>query len=183
MLNEKELILRVKANDTDAFEILYNRYFNRLLAFLRSLRLDQNIDDVIQETFIKIWDTRHSLDPEKSFNAYLFSIARNFALKDLKQTLRNRIEIETLHDLADFDSIDDVLAASEREERLLKLIEQLPERPRTILKLKRFEGLTVEQISQRLGIKPKTVENHINTALSILRKSALYYFLIFPFLK
>lgn len=181
-MTESALIAKVKKGDYKAFESLYNSYFAKTYAFLHALRLGDNAEDIIQETFITIWQKRESLDPLKSFNSYLFTIAKNYALKDLKNTLGERTGIEQVT-IPDTLFTESKLEAAELEQVIQKSLNELPDRAREVFLLRRYEGFSVNQIAAKLGIAPSTVENHMNTALTLLKKHIIYAVGILPFIR
>ena len=165
------LLKRLSESDKKAFDQIYHLYVGRLKAFLHKIKLTNAIEDVIQDTFITLWNKRTDIDGSKSFDGYLFTIAKNHAIKALNNKIRvDLIEWENGSDWIEEDDERSKIHKNKRLELLRDSIEKLPERPRQILKLKRYEGLTIEEIALRLGISKSTVENHINRAMATLKK-------------
>lgn len=169
-IDKKDLIKRVKNSDQQAFQILYNYYFSKVYAFLNSLNLSTYADDVVQETFVILWSKREDLDEEKSFESYLFTIAKNLALKSLRKQIVYQLEedtevLEHKSSLVENDAFPDDV-----EKTYVKILSKLPERAKVVFELKRMYGWSTDQIAEHLGIAPKTVENHMNRALTILKK-------------
>lgn len=80
------LIQRLRQNDAAAYMELYNRYHVKMYSWLiRFVKLPELAEDIIQETFLKIWEIRHRLQPHQSFPAYLYRISRNRAFRLLKK--------------------------------------------------------------------------------------------------
>ncbi|GLB52971.1 DNA-directed RNA polymerase sigma-70 factor [Neptunitalea chrysea] len=182
ILEDALWVTQVKEGDYKAFEILYNKYFGRVYAFLQSLQLTEHADDVIQETFIIVWEKRATLQPDKSFNSYLFTIAKNQALKALRKGIKERIDAAEV-EVADTHVSESNLISEEMEQAIQKSLEEMPERPRTVFEMKRYQGLSTKQIAELLNISASTVENHMNMALSILKKNMLLAVYILPFIK
>ena len=88
-METKLLVIGLKNSNSKAFSRLFDRYYPKIKAFLIATHLTHHIEDVIQETFITVWNRRETLDVTKSFDAYLFTIAKNYALKALPQPLTN----------------------------------------------------------------------------------------------
>ncbi|MDO6738748.1 RNA polymerase sigma factor [Wenyingzhuangia sp. 2_MG-2023] len=169
-IDKKDLIKRVKNSDQQAFQILYNYYFSKVYAFLNSLNLSTYADDVVQETFVILWSKREDLDEEKSFESYLFTIAKNLALKSLRKQIVYQLEedtevLEHKSSLVENDAFPDDV-----EKTYVKILSKLPERAKVVFELKRMYGWSTDQIAEHLDIAPKTVENHMNRALTILKK-------------
>jgi len=172
MNNQPEylLVIRLKEGQYAAFEELYACYKDRLVAFLASLHLQQHAEDVIQDTFTRIWLNRENLDPNKSFESYLFTIAKNYALKALKKHLHQQLASSEAYELACDSSADQDIICADIEAVVTHSLAQLPERPRNIYQLKREENMTTKEISRKLSISNSSVENHMNKALKSIRK-------------
>ena len=149
--------------DIQAFRNYYDTYYEQLCCFLNFYTHDVAvIEDVIQEVFLKLWD---------SLITYLFRAAKNRVLNYLRdeenrhQLLENwfnqQLEERKYKDCFDIDALTKVVN---------RAIEQLPERCREIFSLSRKEGLSYRQIAERLGISVKTVETQISIALKRIRE-------------
>ncbi|MDO6802002.1 RNA polymerase sigma-70 factor [Wenyingzhuangia sp. 1_MG-2023] len=169
-IDKKDLIKRVKNSDQQAFQILYNYYFSKVYAFLNSLNLSMYADDVVQETFVILWNKRESLDLEKSFESYLFTIAKNLALKSLKKQVVYQLEESALFLEQNIDLVENDAFTEDSEKLCSDILSKLPERAKHVFELKRMYGWSTDQIAEHLNISPKTVENHMNRALGILKK-------------
>lgn len=176
---ERELIARVKASDKEAFRILFERcqpiLFRHLSFRLRGLReeSDEMAHDIVQETFVRIWEHRSSLKPQLSFLAYAFRIGGNLVLdaakrRNIHERLRAEVPSPSRSEGDDPEETLEVRMLEERLERIMR--EDLPDRCRTVFLLSRIEGKSHQEIAALVGLRPKTVENHVNHALKIMRK-------------
>jgi RNA polymerase sigma-70 factor (ECF subfamily) len=139
--------------------------------YLNSLDLAR---DVVQDVFIKIWDNRESFYIKQSLKAYLYQAVRNQSINSLqknkrKQKLENRFQkrIEILKSVNEIDQ--PIFSTEELTEKVWKLVDELPERRRTIFTLYRKHGLSYKEIAEVLGIARKTVENQMGKSLQFLR--------------
>tara|TARA_R110002020_G_scaffold21009_4_gene71317 strand:+ start:20548 stop:21123 length:576 start_codon:yes stop_codon:yes gene_type:complete len=164
-------LIKLLAKDNQlVFNTLYFRYVHKLRSFLARLGLDTHADDIVQETFIVLWNKRYTLDPSKSLESYIFTIAKNRALKSIEADMKRSV--------INFQSLEIMGVGEEGEQSyteeflnaLDSCIDRLPPRAKQILHLKRFKGLSTEEIALQLGISKSTVENHMNRALTILRE-------------
>lgn len=90
MIEERALLLLVKAGSEKAYYTLYKMWVSRLYRFVyQYLKSEDATDDIVQETFCRIWTNREKLDPDSSFKAYLFTIAYHFLIKELRRQLNN----------------------------------------------------------------------------------------------
>ena len=86
---DTELVRQLAAGDEDAFCRLYARYWKKLFGFcLKFLKSYDLAENYAQDIFLKIWENREFLDPEKSFSSFLYTIARNRILNWLKHVAR-----------------------------------------------------------------------------------------------
>jgi RNA polymerase sigma-70 factor (ECF subfamily) len=184
-------IIASLANDNEApMEELFNYYYPRLINFSRKfLKIEEGVDDIMQEVFVKIWQNRKKINSEATFNSYIFTITRNLLLNELRSRLNNektRDEIRT-HSLAqEYSSLDEI-EYRDVKEKVDQLINKLPERQKEIFNLSRTEGLSHKEIAEKLGINTKTVEYHITLAVKYLKDnlksmgvlSVLYFYLFF----
>lgn len=186
-----ERIITALANDNEApMEELFNYYYPRLLNFSRKfLKIEEGIDDIIQEVFVKIWQNRKKINSQTTFNSYIFTITRNLLLNELRSRLNNektRDDIRTLSVAQEYSSLEEI-EYRDVKEKVDELINKLPERQKEIFILSRTEGLSHKEIAEKLGINTKTVEYHITLAVKHLKEnlknmgviSLLYFYLFF----
>ncbi len=169
-VEEKRLLLALRNSDEAAFKKLFERFYPKVKSFLVSCNLKNDLDDVLQETFISVWKRREHIDLDKSFDSYIFTIAKNYALKNLRKRIIGDIrssEIEINDTAVPIDRIVDV---GFYDEKIQSSINSLPPRSKAVFQMKRYEGLSTLQIAQKLGIAPKTVENYMHKALTTLKK-------------
>ncbi len=169
-VEEKRLLLALRNSDEAAFKKLFERFYPKVKSFLVSCNLKNDLDDVLQETFISVWKRREHIDLDKSFDSYIFTIAKNYALKNLRKHIIGDIrssEIEINDTAVPIDRIVDV---GFYDEKIQSSINSLPPRSKAVFQMKRYEGLSTLQIAQKMGIAPKTVENYMHKALTTLKK-------------
>jgi len=170
---EKELIKKLKEGDSFAFEVLFYKYRNKIKGFAQKIVPAQiDPEEIVQEVFVRVWLKKEAIDPEKDFQSYLFSIAKHLVLDHLKSAVNRKLYFVGEHfqqDLLEDEGLESSIS-EETEEKLQKLINEIPERRREIFRLSRFEGLSYKQIAERLNISENTVDSQIRNALAFLRK-------------
>ena len=177
---DADLLARVRSADMEAFRVLFGRYqpvvFRQLLFHTRD---EEVCHDLVQETFLRIWEHRDSLRPELSFLAYALRISINLLRNSFRhKRTRDRLEKEIpVPALSEGDDPSAALQLSMLEEDLVHVINHdLPDRCRAIFLLSRSEGKSNREIATALGLSVRTVEYQINRALKVLRRKLQGYF-------
>ncbi|MEN8230528.1 MAG: RNA polymerase sigma-70 factor [Bacteroidota bacterium] len=186
-----ELVKLLKKGDMVAFDAIYNKYCHKLHEFvLRYLKQEEDSEGIVQEVFIKIWESRDKIDVYASFESFLFTIAYNTSISLLRKRVRETKSREYLRSLQQIDNADkviDELQFKELNQKVQSLLEQLTPRQKEIYLLSREEGMTHKEISEKLNISKNTVKNHLVSALKYLKThfdsrqavSVLYLLLFF----
>jgi len=187
-MDDVEILKRLKDDDEIAFKVIFNKYYPRLYYFiLEFIPLDDIAENIIQDTFITLWNKRHELTGNTNFGAYLFTVAKNnciYRLRDQKYRKKifdgrsvDTIELET--NLGVLSTIDSSSYAFEEIEKIIqKTLDELPPQCRTVFILSRFEEKKNREIAEELDISVKVVEKHITKGLKIF-KTALKDYLPF----
>lgn len=170
---DEQLIERLTKSDEDAFRLLFEKYQPILFRnILHNVRDADAAHDVVQETFIRVWNHRASLRPNASFLAYIFRISRNLVLDEAKhREVRRRLENKIPSGSSSAENPESVTELRMLEEKLLEAVRTLPARCREIFLLSRMEGMSNQEIGAQLGLSVKTVENQITRALKSLHRA------------
>lgn len=170
--SEQEIVSRLRDGESYAFELLYHRYKYQLAAnLLKLLKSEELAEEVLQELFIRIWEGRESLDPDKSFPAYLFRIARNMVVDIYRKAARESKVRQQLILVADEieASIEDSIIDREASSDLYDAIALLPPQRRKVFTLCRIEGKSYKEAGELLGISSSTVNDHLLKANKFLK--------------
>jgi len=172
--NDERLIERLQTSDEDAFRLLFEKYQQILFrSVLLSLHEAETAHDIVQDTFLRLWNHRTSLQPELPLLAYLFRISRNLVRDHVRhRAVRIKLEGEIPQPSpSPGDDPEQSLLLKILEENLSEVVRtKLPRKCREVFLLSRMEGMSNAEISAQLGITVKTVENQITRALKILRR-------------
>ncbi len=170
---EKVLVVYLKQGSSKAFERLFLHYHNKLYHFCKKiLNNREESENLVQSVFMEIWENRITLDEEKSFNGYLFKIAKNKVYNALRKKFNERVYMEFItgnhhsQGMADQNGYETEQFLGTLE----SLIESLPDRRKEIFRLSRDKGLTYKEIAQQLQISENTVDTQIRNALDYLRE-------------
>lgn len=162
--------------DEEAFLALYNKYHRKI--YTTALKMIQSEDmakDITQNVFIKIWETRNMLNPEKDFNAYINVICRNIIF-DLfrKATFEESIKKDLKQFAEISESIEEEEDIIESYKTLLnKAMAALPPQRRTIFELCKLEEKTYDEVAHMMNISRSTVQDHIVKANKFIREFML----------
>lgn len=171
-LNERALLHRLRNGDEAAFTALYHAHKQRIVAAaLRLLKSETLAEEVLHDAFLKIWESRGSIDPEKSFGAYLYRIAHHLVMDVFRQSAADRrLTDQLVSQAVDYYShVEEQLLSLENKERLHRALEMLPPQRRRVYTLFKLEGKTYREISAELGISKPTINEHITKANQFLR--------------
>ena len=177
--NEYKLLYKVRKSDKEAFQKLFHEFHDSLFRFVAYRVQDGEIaKDITQETFVRIWNNRENLIPEKSFFSLIARISTNLCYDHFRHTeVRNRHK-EQIPDFnkSHYDNPEELAQANILEEIIHNIVhEKLPQKCRTIFILSRIEGLSNPLIADKLNLSIRTVENQIYRALKILRNHLKKY--------
>ena len=178
-IKEKTLIADVRNSNSKSFKILFHQFHDQLFRFVVYRVQDPDTaEDITQETFLRVWKKRKSLQPEKSFFSLIARISTNLCHDHFRYNevrIKNKDRIPNFGK-SHFDNPEEVTQGKEIEQIIRRLVHsKLPEKCRIIFILSRIEGLSNREISFELGLSIRTVENQIYRALKILKKNLIKY--------
>jgi RNA polymerase sigma-70 factor, ECF subfamily len=169
-----------EATDGTSFHWLYKDFYIPLCTYAFRITRNKEIsEEIVQDTFLKMWEHKEILSSVNSLPGYLFRAVRNNCLNHLKHlTIIHKYEdfySQMLADAEEYLAItqengQSILISKEFEKQVYDAIEKLPEQCRHIFKLSRFEGLKNNEIADVKGITINTVQKQISIALEKLRE-------------
>lgn len=156
-----------------AFDDVYKLYSNRLFGFvLRYVKSETDAESIVQDVFVKIWETHKKIDPKSSFESYIFTIAYNSTISLLRKRIsdaRFREHLKNRQMIEEADSVIGELHYNELKTAIGVLLEQLTPRQKEIFLMSREKGFSNDEIAAKLNISSNTVKNHLVSALAFLR--------------
>nr|WP_321356073.1 RNA polymerase sigma-70 factor [uncultured Draconibacterium sp.] len=172
--------VNLKEGNPTAFKDVFRMLYPRLRGYCKLFVSDDNkVEDLIQETFITLWEKRNSIKTDRSIESYLFVILRNNCLNFLRneklEKTTSSIDVEEVSELQYLYQID-LLGKEEKslEEQLVEsfqeAVDELPEKMKQVFKLCKIEGRKQKEVADEMGISIKMVEKHIAKAKEQIRK-------------
>ena len=172
-MTEEALVRQLKEGDKASFDLLYEKYKNMALhtAYLITGNLSDS-EDVVQDTFVKVWLHCRELKNEGGFKAWMMQILVRTAYKSGKKKSRELAD-EDIMKKADQSlgiSFTEEVIAREEAERIAGAVRSLPIRQRAVVVLYYYQECSVSEIASMLGILEGTVKSRLHTARKLLRR-------------
>lgn len=166
----------IKINSEEEFQAIFEEYFNPLLNFINQyLQNTENSREVVQITFMKLWDKKDRLSIDTSLKNYLYRSAKNamidYIRKHQKLNIISDEQEQLIQSLPDTD--DSYLSPYIIRNEILKAMEELKPKNKEIFRLSKFEGLTYEEIANHLNISKRSVEDNVARATIKLKEILL----------
>jgi len=169
---DRDLLQQVADGDISAFRQLFELYRLRLFSFvLRMTHSRVDAEEIVQDVFAKLWESRTHLAAVEYPGKYIYTIARNKTLNHLTSVARDRRLLQQVWvNLSQADNpIEDLLQARESQQLISEAISRLSVQQQTIFQLSREQGLTHSAIAARLGLSKSRVKNVLVEALRQIR--------------
>ena len=176
-LDDSGVVAAFLAGNKRAFGELVERYQNRLLNFIYRTTGDrERAEDLVQETFIRVYRHLHRFDQSKKFSTWIYTISSNLAKNELRNRSRNPLVLfQTLMKNRDADQRplewedntyrpDDLFRKRHLKSQVDAAVDQLPEHHRTVFILREMEGKTYEEIAEITSTNLGTVKSRLNRA-------------------
>lgn len=171
-MNEKDTLCRLSYGDVKALDILYVAYAPLVRNWCAALlKNSAEAEDLTQDIFIRIWNSRTELKEVRSFKSYLFRVTHNAVLNRLReQNIRQLFAKSRSGDSVLEDDASGMADTADLLDKINVSLEGMSELRKKIFKMSRFEDKTYQEIAEALDISPKTVQYLISCALAELRK-------------
>jgi RNA polymerase sigma-70 factor (family 1) len=169
---EKQITLRLKAGDENAFEEIFYRYYKHLLAIgIKFLKNPDLAEDAVQDIFLKLWDHRDSLNETYAIKNFLSVSMKNHVLNVIRnhhQSIWEYLSSE-MEELNGEETTNDTFQFQEYSLILERGIQQLPPQREKVFRLRVFSGLDNEQVARQLSVSVNTVKVQFSQATRFLK--------------
>lgn len=169
---DERLLKRLGAGDENAFAQVFDQYHRLLYALAyRYLKSMEDAEDAVQYTFMKLWEQHRIFDFSTGVRSLLFTILKNYILNELRH---QRIVLEKQYEMAQAGEtvepdFTEMLADNDLKKHLYDIIDCLPGQKREVCLLKIEQGLSNQEIADKMQISVPTVKSHYTQAIKILR--------------
>lgn len=172
-MDEKKLLILLKQGDREAFRQLYQQYWEQVYNFGRLyLNTKDAAEEVVQDVFLKVWDSRALIREDDHFKGLLFIITRNLIFNQSRRNLNEDFyKLTVIAAMESSYDIEEEIEAKDLKEYIDILIRELPPRRREIFNLSRKGQKSCREIADLLNISERTVKNQISEALKYLRNN------------
>ena len=184
-VTDEQLMLACQKGREDALEELYRRYYGQVLMFIVRIVQDRDLaEDLVQETFLRIYNNRTSWQPRSKFTSWLYRIARNLCIDEKRRYWNRLVHMDS--EFMDYDSGDstslldrvedrisnarETFAAKIDEQVIKKALNQLSEDQREVIILNKYQGLSYIEIADILGATPESIKQRAYRAHLKLRE-------------
>ncbi len=184
-LVEKVLISKIKEGDSKAFSNVFTAYYKDLVIYAEKFTRDLNVaEEIVQGTFLKLWEIRESLSIKTSIKSYLLKSVHNKCIDWYRHETIVRIYHDSMKEYSislNYDT-DNYILSSELHEQIETALAKLPEELSEVYKMNRNRGLKYHEIAALQGVSVRTIEVRIGKALHMLRNYLKEYFVVVIFL-
>ncbi|MDR0333257.1 MAG: sigma-70 family RNA polymerase sigma factor [Dysgonamonadaceae bacterium] len=173
MIIDKTILVNLQQGDLSAFNFIFRAYFNNVKQFIQALvKSKDEAENLAQEVFVKLWEIKDRIDPEKNFGAFLFKISHNISLKYIEKKLKEKSFLSDIAYVLENKSAaaDDEYLSRELLLRIELAVEELSEQKKKIYRMSVDEGIETEEIAKILDLNPRTVSNTLRLAINEVRQ-------------
>lgn len=172
LIDERELLINLGDGKESAFNCLYELYANKIYSRLLKLtQSEQLADELLQDTFIILWNKRHTINPDLSIKSWLYKVAENEVYQLYRKIARDkRLQNHIVSTFIEtYSHTEEGIFYKESQELLAKAMEQLTPQRKEAFKLCRIEGMSYQEAAAKMGLSVSTVSNHLVQATNVVR--------------
>jgi len=185
-LSDEELMLACRKGRRDALDVLYERHYQPIFAFIFRLVRDRHLaEDLVQETFLRVYGSRERWEPKSKFTSWMYRIARNLCIDEKRRYWNRLVQCDSdapQAESGDLLSIIDMTeekgpdarqeyASKVHEDIIKRAVDSLSKDQREVIILNKYQGLSYIEISEILGVTPESIKQRAYRAHLKLRKA------------
>lgn len=176
-----DIIIDLKSGSFEAFEKVYKLYSGKLYNFVMKISRGDSYwaEEVVQRTFVRLWEIHDQINPDKSLISYLCTIAKNLLLniyqRQTVEYIYAEYVLESAQEYSD-NNIDDVLDGKLLEKYIDRLAEELPPSRKKIFIMSKRKNLSNKEIALELNISESTVATQLSLALKFMKDKLMNHY-------
>lgn len=178
MIDEKKQIILLREGNHKAFQWVYNFYWSQVYNFTRLyITSTEESKEIVQEVFIKLWESKHLINENNNIKGFLFIVTRNAIFNKKRNSLNEEyykmsvLKAYSESNVTDYNEVEAELYASELKDYIDLLIDSLPDKQKKIFMLSRKSNMTNKEIAEEMNLNIKTVEAYITKTLKYLKEN------------
>ena len=173
---EQDLLSLLRDGDKTAFNALFRRYYKPLCAYAHRFVAREDLEEIVQDLFLWIWNNHKNLEIHSSLSSYLFRAVHTRCLNKIEQNeVKQRIETLYWKNHTQYYDTSEDFQLQELLLRIHEALNRLPESYRQAFILHRFKDKSCKEIAEELAVSPKTIDYRIQKATKILREDLKDY--------
>lgn len=168
----RDLLARIAAGDENAFRAFFDAYNQRFYkAVLKMTGSASTAEEIVQEVFMQVWHKKENLTQVQQPDSYFFTAVYRRVYRHFKNEARLSRLYQTLRETGRSigNTTEEMVIASENDRLILDAIEKLPAQQKQIFTMSKRQGMSREEISERLHLSPNTVRNHLHQAIKFIK--------------
>ncbi len=173
-MNEIEIVLQLKEDSNEAFDEIYARYSKRLYVYcLQYVKSKEDTEEIVQDTFTKVWTNRHSIAHAESIGAFIFKIAKNQIINKYRQRVNSFSfeEYVNYYNEEKYSVCDttNIIEYDDFRKVLKKALTTLTRTQQKVIKCCKLDNLSIRETAKTLKLQEQTVKNALSSGLKTLR--------------
>lgn len=168
----RQLLARIARGDEAAFKIFFDAYRLRFFKAVLKMTGSQTVaEEIVQEVFMQVWHKKESLTTIDHPDSYFFTTVYRRVYRYYKEQARQSSLYQTLREVDKpvGNTTEEMVIASESDRLILEAIEKLPAQQRQVYTMSKRQGMSREEISEKLQLSPNTVRNHLYQAIKFIK--------------
>ena len=176
-----DIIIGLKSGSFDAFEKIYKLYSGKLYNFVMKISKGDSYwaEEIVQRTFVRLWEIHDQVNPDKSLISYLCTIAKNLLLniyqRQTVEYIYAEYVLESAQEYSD-NNLDEVLDGKLLEKYIDRLAEELPPSRKKIFIMSKRKNLSNKEIALELNISESTVATQLSLALKFMKDKLMNHY-------
>lgn len=176
-INEEDLLLAVSQGSYKMYSILYSLYLDEVYRYIFLFtKSEEKTEDIVQNTFLKIWEKRSALVNVRSFRSYVFKVSKNLLIDELR---RNQTEAKILSLLKpdseeSFERSDSKIIYGQYYQIIQEAINQLPEKRKEIVIMRLMDDMSLDEIATQLSISKSVVKKQFYAGIKLIKTHLMF---------